>query len=69
MGMSCPKGNDRGDLAERGLIGKVTISSNWSEDEVKEEITSVFKDVLKLEPSAQLSFTYFRVSMSWRLVL
>ena len=40
--MSCHKGNDRGDLAEKGLIGKDPISSNWNEDDVKEEITSVF---------------------------
>ncbi|KAJ7391271.1 hypothetical protein OS493_019403 [Desmophyllum pertusum] len=58
VGMSCPKGNDRGELAERGLIGKATICSNWSDNDVREEITSIFKDVFLLQNAEQFPFTY-----------
>ena len=57
-GMSCPKGRERGDLAEQGLIGKMNIISTWDEEEVREEVTSVFKEVFNLKDGEKFPYVY-----------
>lgn len=56
--MTVPKGSDRGDLAEMGLIGKVAIQSNWDENKVQEEISSVFREIFQLKNGELLPFNY-----------
>lgn len=56
---SIPRENNRGELAAKGLVGKVSFSTSWSEAQVKEEISSVFRPAFKLETGI-LPYIYLR---------
>ncbi len=53
-----PRGANRAHLAKIGLIGKVSISSVWSAEEVARELTSIFAPAFNLHPSKLLPFDY-----------
>ena len=53
-----PRGKARGNLAELGLCGKIVIYSNWSNERVIEEVTSLFGHVFDLQEGECLSFKY-----------
>ena len=46
--ISVPRGIVRGQLAARGLIGKVSLNMIWTAAQIEEEISSVFRSVFKL---------------------
>ena len=56
---SIPRGNSRGELAARGLVGKVSFYTSWLEVQVKEEISSVFRPAFKLATGI-LPYIYLR---------
>ena len=56
--ISIPRGAKRTELAEKGLIGKVSINTAWNADNVAREITSVFANTFDLEPGELLPFEY-----------
>ena len=53
-----PRGAKRTKLADMGLIGKVSIHTTWTADEVAREITSVFATSFNLQLGEILPFTY-----------
>ena len=53
-----PRGNKRAQLAEMGLIGKVSINTVWGAEEVAKEITSVFSGAFSLQPGDVLDYDY-----------
>ena len=53
-----PRGNKRAQLAEMGLIGKVSINTVWGAEEVAKEITSVFSGAFSLQPGDVLNYDY-----------
>ena len=55
-----PRGGKRSQLAESGLIGKVSLKSTWNRAEVYSEISSVFKKAFKLQDGEDLPFEYLR---------
>ena len=59
--ISIPRGEFRKELCERGLMGKVAISSDMSPEEIRREICSVFSDSVELERD-EFPFTYLQSS-------
>ena len=55
-----PKGESRAKLAEMGLIGKISIESTWSADEVESEIRSVFISAFNFPDDLPFEYTYLR---------
>lgn len=55
-----PRGRNREELVNMGLVGKVGLNSSMSDVETKLEIASVFWEVLKLSTPEQFTFTYLR---------
>ena len=53
-----PRGANRVELSDRGLIGKVSINSVWTAEEVARELTSIFETAFKLQPGELLPFDY-----------
>jgi hypothetical protein len=51
-----PRGSRRASLGECGLIGKVHLTSDMTEEEVKSEIRSVFRRPMKFDPSFPFTF-------------
>lgn len=60
-----PRGGKRAQLAEMGLIGKVSINSAWKAGEVIREICSVFSKVFNLPEGEILSFDFLRYGTCW----
>ena len=56
---SIPRGNNRGELAAKDLVGKVTFFTSWSDAMVREEISSVFRHAFKIETGV-LPYIYLR---------
>ena len=59
--MAIPRGKARGKLAELGLCGKLVLYSNWSNDRVIEEVTSLFGHVFDLPEGEHLPFRYLGI--------
>lgn len=38
-----PRGANRGEIARAGLIGKISLTSNMSEEEIREEICAILQ--------------------------
>ena len=53
-----PRGAKRAELAEKGLVGKVSINTAWNTEQVAREITSVFANMFDLTPGEILPFEY-----------
>ena len=56
---SIPRGNYRGELAAKGLVGKVSFYTSWSDTQVREEISSVFRPAFKMD-SGIVPYIYMR---------
>ena len=58
-----PRGEYRKKLCEMGLVGKITLSSDMSPEDIKEEICSIFSDVIQFpENSTTFPFEYLQSS-------
>lgn len=53
-----PRGQSRAKLAEDGLIGKISFTSDWSEVQLKEEITAIFRRTFALPTGQSFPFEY-----------
>lgn len=53
-----PRGQSRAKLAEDGLIGKISFTSDWSEVQLKEEITAIFRKTFALPVGQSFPFEY-----------
>ncbi|XP_014679919.1 PREDICTED: uncharacterized protein LOC106819861 [Priapulus caudatus] len=53
-----PRGYKRARLAERGLIGKLSLQSTWNEREVEQEVSSVFRSAFNLSADEILPYKY-----------
>ncbi len=58
--ISTPRGRQRSHLAEMGLQGKVTVSSDMTEEAVLQEIQSVFSGII--EDDEQFSFKFLQIT-------
>jgi hypothetical protein len=58
-----PRGANRTQLADAGLVGKVSINSVWTAEEVARELTSVFATVFKLKAGDVLPYEYLGYSL------
>ena len=57
--ISTPKGESRANLAEMGLISKISLESTWSAVEVENEIKSVFMSAFNLRDDTLLTTITF----------
>ncbi len=57
--LDLPRGNSRTVLNENGLVGTVSISSSYSETNIRAEFASLFKKILNLEED-DLAFEFLR---------
>ena len=53
-----PRGANRAELSDEGLVGKVSINSVWTAEEVARELTSIFATAFNLQPGEILPFEY-----------
>lgn len=53
-----PRGESRAKLAQDGLIGKISFTSDWSEAQLKEEITAIFRRTFALSMEQSFPFEY-----------
>ncbi|XP_056462181.1 uncharacterized protein LOC130402093 [Gadus chalcogrammus] len=53
-----PRGETRTRLATAGLVGKISFSTEWSEDQVRAEITAIFSGVFGLSEHQSLPFQF-----------
>ncbi|XP_040928000.1 G2/M phase-specific E3 ubiquitin-protein ligase-like isoform X3 [Betta splendens] len=53
-----PRGDSRSRLAEAGLIGKMSFSTEWTEDQLRWEITAIFRRVFGLSEHQLLPFQF-----------
>ncbi|CAL9692713.1 unnamed protein product [Knipowitschia caucasica] len=53
-----PRGETRSKLAMDGLIGKISFSTEWSEDQVRAEITAIFRGAFGLSGHQSLPFKF-----------
>ncbi|KAF1371434.1 hypothetical protein PFLUV_G00278370 [Perca fluviatilis] len=53
-----PRGDSRANLARDGLIGKISFTSDWSEAQLKEEITAIFRRTFALSMGQSFPFEY-----------
>ena len=51
-----PRGLRQTQLADAGLVGKVSVDFSWTAEKVARELTSIFATVFKLEPGQLLPF-------------
>ena len=58
--ISFPQGKYRGYLASSGLIGKLHMTSEMSEEDVASEIRSVFK--IPMNDNSDFQFLYFQAA-------
>lgn len=59
-----PRGKPRAQLAELGLIGKVSLNHTWDKAAVASEISSIFRKVFNLEDDEEMPFCYLRYGQS-----
>ena len=55
-----PRGGRRAQLAELGLIGKVSLNTTWDRRAVVSEISSIFRKSFKLRDEEEIPFQYLR---------
>ena len=55
-----PRGMRRAQLAELGLIGKVSLNNMWDKAAVASEISSIFRKAFHLEDEEEMPFQYLR---------
>ena len=55
-----PRGAKRAELAELGLLGKISISAGWKALDVLKEVSSVFACAFNLKENEILLFDYLR---------
>lgn len=55
-----PWGMRRAQLAELGLIGKVSLNNMWDKAAVASEISSIFRKAFHLEDNEEMPFQYLR---------
>lgn len=55
-----PRGGRRAQLAELGLIGKVSLNTTWNKSAVAKEISSIFRKAFKLGDNEEMPFQYLR---------
>ena len=55
-----PRGEKRGELADMGLIGKISLNTAWNAREVEREVSSVFSSAFGLSDGELLSYKYLR---------
>ncbi|XP_065106167.2 uncharacterized protein [Paramisgurnus dabryanus] len=53
-----PRGDSRANLARNGLIGKISFTSDWSEAQLKEEMTAIFRRTFALSMGQSFPFEY-----------
>jgi hypothetical protein len=53
-----PRGETRTRLATAGLVGKISFSTEWSEDQVRAEITAIFSGAFGLSEHQSLPFQF-----------
>ncbi|XP_073714923.1 uncharacterized protein [Misgurnus anguillicaudatus] len=53
-----PRGDSRANLARDGLIGKISFTSDWSEAQLKEEMTAIFRRTFALSMGQSFPFEY-----------
>lgn len=53
-----PRGDTRTRLAQAGLVGKISFTTEWSEDQLKNEITAIFRGPFGLSEHQMLPFNY-----------
>ena len=54
-----PKRQKRGELADMGLVGKISLNTAWNAREVAREVTSVFSSAFGLKDGELLSYKYY----------
>ena len=59
-----PRGTRRAQLAELGLIGKVSLNNTWDKAAVASEISSIFRKAFHLEDDEEMPFQYLRYVQS-----
>lgn len=55
-----PRGGRRAQLAELGLIGKVSLNTTWDKRAVAKEISSIFRKAFNLGDNEEMPFQYLR---------
>ena len=55
-----PRGGRRAELAELGVIGKVSLNTTWDKRAVAKEISSIFRKAFKLGGNEEMPFQYLR---------
>lgn len=55
-----PQGGRRAQLAEIGVIGKVSLNTTWDKRTVAKEISSIFRETFKLGDNKEMPFQYIR---------
>ena len=53
-----PRGDSRANLAQDGLIGKISFTSDWSEAQLREEMTAIFRRTFALSMGQSFQFEY-----------
>lgn len=53
--LSIPRGDARAKLTELGLVGKINIEYSMSDEEIKREISALYKDCFD-----ELAYNYLR---------
>lgn len=58
--IAIPRGERRSELAEMGLIGKISLNSSWSVKDVQSEVSSVFAGAFGIPEGELLPYVYLR---------
>lgn len=53
-----PRGETRTRLAQAGLVGKISFSTEWTEDQVRTEISAIFRGVFGLSEHQLFPFQF-----------
>ncbi|CAM4685381.1 unnamed protein product [Leuciscus chuanchicus] len=53
-----PRGDSRANFAREGLIGKISFTSDWSEAQLREEMTAIFRRTFALSMGQSFPFEY-----------
>ncbi len=53
-----PRGDSRAKLAQDGLTGKISFTSDWSEAQLREEMTAIFRRTFALSMGQSFPFEY-----------
>ena len=53
-----PRGEKQSELAEMGLVGKISINTAWNAREVQKKVSSVFANAFGIADGDLLSYQY-----------